>query len=135
MNSRGNGISQPRLRLRDVLGRGVLYGLAAIAVLVIAMWCVSDHHDREEFLAVVGGMALVFGGVFFLFGAFFWWMCFGDIRRWRDWRSVTGRYEGITIMAPAMVRCGVTALVLAPAAMGLYGLVDEAAYDSWLYGS
>lgn len=135
MNSGERGIIQPRLRVRDVLLRGALYGLASIVVLLIAMWCVGDHNDREEFLAVVGGIALVFGGVFVVFGAFFWACCGGDIRRWRDFRSITSQWEGATIMAPAMVRCGVMALVLAPAAMGLYDVVDEAAYGSWLYGS
>jgi len=135
MDTGERGITQPRLRVRDVLLRGALYGLASIVVLLIAMLCVGDHSDREEFLAVVGGIALVFGGVFVVFGALFWAVCGGDIRRWRDFRSITSQWEGATIMAPAMVRCGVTALVLAPAAIGLYGVVDEAAYGSWLYGS
>ncbi|MEU1662737.1 DUF6336 family protein [Streptomyces sparsogenes] len=130
-----SGIIQPRLRLRDVLLRGALYGLAAIVVLVIAMLCVGDHHDRMEFLAVAGGLGLVFGGVFLLFGFFFWSVCGGDIRRWRDWRTVTGQTEGVTIMAPALLRCGVVGLVPAPVALWLYGVVDGAAYDSWLYGS
>ncbi|WP_063732678.1 DUF6336 family protein [Streptomyces sp. RTd22] len=134
MNSGERGITQPRLRVRDVLLRGALYGLASIVVLLIAMWCVGDHSDREEFLAVVGGIALVFGGVFVVFGAFLWACCRGDIRRWRDFRSITSEYEGATIMAPAMVRCGVMALVLASAAIGLNGVVDEAAYVSRLYG-
>ena len=135
MNSGERGITQPRLRVRDVLLRGALYGLASIVVLLIAMWRVGDHSDREESLAVVGGIALVFGGVFVVFGAFLWACCGGDIRRWRDFRSLTSQWEGATIMAPAMVRCGVVALVLAPAAIGLYGVVDEAAYGSWLYGA
>ena len=135
MNSGANRITEPRLRLRDVLRRGALYGLATIPALVVAMWCVADHHDRMEFLAVAGALGLVFGGVFFLFGAILWWTCGGDIRRWRDWRTVTGQWEGATIMAPAMVRCGIVALILAPAAIGLYDVVDEAAFDSWLYGA
>ncbi|MGR3934353.1 DUF6336 family protein [Streptomyces sp. BRA346] len=135
MNSGERRIIEPRLRVRDVLLRGALHGLASIVVLLIAMWCVGDHNDREEFIAVVGGFALVFGGVFVVFGALFWACSGGDIRRWRDFRSITSQWEGITIMAPAMVRCGVMALVLAPAAYWLYGLVDEAAIGSWLYGS
>lgn len=39
------------------------------------------------------------------------------------------------IMAPVLVRAGVLALVLLPGALGLYHLVDNAAYDGWLYGS
>ncbi|MGY0061674.1 DUF6336 family protein [Streptomyces sp. LZ34] len=135
MDSDESGIIEPRLRLRDVLLRGALYGLAAVPVLMVAMWFVADHHDRMEFLAVAGGLSLVFGGGFLLFGFFFWSVCGGDIRRWRDWRTVTGQTEGVTIVAPAMVRCGVVGLVLAPVAIWLYGVVDEAAYDSWLYGS
>ncbi|MGW2325210.1 DUF6336 family protein [Streptomyces sp. NPDC001700] len=135
MNTGARRIIEPRLRMREVLLRGVLHGLALIVVLLIAMLFVGDHHDREEFIAVVGGFALVFGGGFFVFGLFFWACCRGDIRRWRDFRSITNQYEGISIMAPAMVRFGVMALVLAPAAFGLYGLIDEAEIGSWLYGS
>ncbi|MGY0061667.1 DUF6336 family protein [Streptomyces sp. LZ34] len=55
----------------------------------------------------------------------------------RPWtrRTVTGQTESVTVAAPVLVRCGVVGLVLAPVALWLYGVVDEAAYDSWLYGS
>ncbi|MFI0820563.1 DUF6336 family protein [Streptomyces sp. NPDC021098] len=134
MNSGERGITQPRLRVRDVLLRGALYGLASIVVLLIAMWRVGDHSDREEFLAGAGRIALALGGAFVVCGAFLWVCCRGDIRRWRDFRSLTSEYEGATILAPAMSRWGVTALVLGLAAFGLYGVVDQAAYGSWLYG-
>ncbi|PZT69533.1 hypothetical protein DN402_23565 [Streptomyces sp. SW4] len=128
------GVLLPRLRLRDVLLRGVLFGLGAVVVMTVAALCVRDHHDREEFLAVVGGLCLVCGGALLLIGLFFWSACSGDIRRWRDWRTVTGQFEAPTVVAPALVRLGTLALVVAPAALGLYDLVDQADHGSWLHG-
>ncbi|WP_220450458.1 DUF6336 family protein [Streptomyces flaveus] len=129
------GVRLPRLRFKDVVVRGAVQGIAAVALLFIGTLFVADHHDRETFLAVVGGFSMVFAGVGIVVGVWFWTACSGDIRRWRDWRTITGQYEGVTIMAPVLVRAGVLALVLFPGALGLYHLVDNAAYDSWLYGS
>ncbi|GAA3917175.1 hypothetical protein GCM10023084_80180 [Streptomyces lacrimifluminis] len=70
-----------------------------------------------------------------MIGAFVWTACAGDLRRWRAWRTITGQTGSVMIMAPALVRTGVLALVLFPGALGLYHLVDDAAYGSWLYGS
>ncbi|WP_461020639.1 DUF6336 family protein [Streptomyces daliensis] len=130
-----DGVRLPRLRFREVVVRGAVQGVAAVVPLAVSMFFVTDHHDRETFLAVVAGFAMVFAGVGIVFGIFFWTACGGDIRRWRDIRTITGQYEAVTIMAPALVRAGVLALVLFPCALGLYHLVDAAAYDSWLYGS
>ncbi|MGW3651661.1 DUF6336 family protein [Streptomyces sp. NPDC000878] len=33
--------------------------------------------------------------------------CAGDLRRWRDWRMITGQTGGVMIMAPVLVRAGV----------------------------
>ncbi|WP_282702598.1 DUF6336 family protein [Streptomyces sp. CC219B] len=38
------------------------------------------------------------------------------------------------ITGPAFVRVGVLALVVGLAGFGLYHLVDDASYGSWLYG-
>ncbi|QGV77879.1 DUF6336 family protein [Streptomyces ficellus] len=127
-------ITTPPLRLRDVVGRGALYGLVSVPVLGIGSLFVTDHHDRTTFLAVAGGFAASMAAVCLLFGLFFWWTCGGDIRRCRDWRTIKGQTEHLTVAAPVMVRIGVLALVLFPGAFGLYHLVDAAAYDSWLHG-
>jgi hypothetical protein len=130
-----DGVRLPRLRLKDVVVRGVGHGIAAIVLLAAAMLFVTDHHDRETFLSVVAGFSAVSAGVGIVFGAFFWAVSCGDIRRWRDWRTLVGQTDAVTIMAPALVRTGVLPLVLFPGALGLYHLVDDAAYGSWLYGS
>ncbi|WP_225858714.1 DUF6336 family protein [Streptomyces albicerus] len=130
-----DGVRLPRLRFKDVVVRGAVQGIAAVVLLFVGMFFVADHHDRETFLAVVGGFSAVFAGTGIVFGGFFWAVCAGDIRRWRDWRTITGQTGGVMIMAPVLVRSGVLALVLFPGALGLYHLVDNAAYDSWLYGS
>lgn len=130
-----DGVRLPRLRLKDVVVRGVLQGVAAVALLCAGTPFVADHRDRETFLAVVAGFSMVGAGMGIVVGAFFWTACAGDLRRWRDWRTITGQTGGVMIMAPVLVRGGVLALVLFPGALGLYHLVDSAAYGSWLYGS
>ncbi|MEU3891889.1 DUF6336 family protein [Streptomyces sp. NPDC029041] len=64
-----------------------------------------------------------------------WRTCGPDIRRCRDWHTVTGQAGPITVAAPVLLRVGVSALVLLPGAFGLHFLVDGAEYGSWLYGS
>lgn len=127
-------IIRPLLRIRDVAARGALYGLAAVPLLAAASLFVGDHHDRATFLGVVGLFAAFTGVVGILLGLFFWSACGGDIRRCRDWHTVTGQAGPITVAAPVLLRVGVLALVLLPGAFGLHHLVDGAEYGSWLYG-
>ncbi|WP_406858909.1 DUF6336 family protein [Streptomyces sp. HUAS MG47] len=130
-----DGVLLPRLRFWGVAGRGALFGLAANVVAALGMVFVTDHDDREEYLAAVSGIGLLTGAVFLLIGLFFWGSCMGDIRRWRDLRTLTGQTDAVTIVTPALVRVGVLGLVLFPGPYGLYHLVDAAPFDSWLYGS
>ncbi|MDG9711391.1 DUF6336 family protein [Streptomyces sp. DH10] len=111
-----------------------MYGLAAVPLLGMASLFVGDHHDRRTFLGVVGLFAVFMAVVGILLGLFFWWTCGGDIRRCRDWHTVTGQAGPITVAAPVLLRVGVLALVLCPGAFGLHFLVDGAGYGSWLYG-
>ncbi|MER5227458.1 DUF6336 family protein [Streptomyces flaveus] len=127
------GVRLPRLRLRDVFLRGALFGLGGAVVVAVAALAIGDHHDRTEFLAVAGGISLIFGAGLVLIGAFFWTACAGDIRRCRDWRTLTGQTEAPTVVAPVCMRLGMLALVVAPAAIGMYHAVDLAPYDSWLH--
>ncbi|KOX02216.1 hypothetical protein ADK65_08510 [Streptomyces sp. NRRL B-1140] len=127
-------IIQPLLRIRDVAARGALYGLAAVPLLGVASLFVGDHNDRRTFLGVVGLLAAFLVGVGILLGLFFWWACRPDIRRCRDWHTVTGQGGPITVAAPVLLRVGVSALVLLPGAFGLHFLVEGAEYGSWLYG-
>ncbi|MEU1199335.1 DUF6336 family protein [Streptomyces sp. NPDC005813] len=48
--------------------------------------------------------------------------------------AVTGQHSAPTVVAPVCVRLGVLGLVAAPAAIGLYQLVDRASSGSWLHG-
>ncbi|WOT39524.1 DUF6336 family protein [Streptomyces coeruleorubidus] len=64
----------------------------------------------------------------------FGWTCGGDIRRCRDWHTVTGQAGPLLVAAPVLLRVGVLALVLFPGAFGLHTLVNGAEYGSWLYG-
>ncbi|MEV4330967.1 DUF6336 family protein [Streptomyces sp. NPDC049597] len=130
-----HGVRLPRLRVKDVVVRGAVQGVAAVVLLAVVSLCVADHHDRETFVAVVAGFAMVGSGVCLVFGGFFWAVSGRDVRRWRDWRTITGQTEAVTVMGPALFRLGVLALVLFPGALGLYHLVDNAPYDSWLYGA
>ncbi|MGC0334109.1 hypothetical protein RKD23_007099 [Streptomyces sp. SAI-170] len=127
------GVLSPRLRLGSVVLRGVMFGAAGAVVAAMAALAVGNHHDRMEFLAVVGGLCLVLGGGFLLFGLLFWAACRRDIRRLRDFGSVKRQFEAPTMAGPVFVRLGVLALVVAPAAFGMYDLVDGASYGSWLY--
>ncbi len=114
--------------------RGALYGVAAVPVAGAGALAVADHESRLSFLAVVGGFALIVGVCWIPVGGFLWFCCRGDIRRWRDWRSLTRHYDGASVMGPALLRVGVLGLVLGGGAWQLYGLVDAAGYSSWLYG-
>ncbi|WP_306453581.1 DUF6336 family protein [Streptomyces sp. Tue6028] len=69
-----------------------------------------------------------------LIGLFFRSACAGDIRRCLDRRTVTGQFSAPTVVTPVCVRLGVLGLVAAPAAIGLYRLVDRAPYGSRLHG-
>ncbi|MFH9712844.1 DUF6336 family protein [Streptomyces luteogriseus] len=79
----------PQLRLNGVVWRGALLGLLGTVPLAVTALCIADHHDRQ-FLSIVSGIGL-FGACLFVVGAGFWWASGGDIRRWRDWRSITGQ--------------------------------------------
>ncbi|MEU6260496.1 DUF6336 family protein [Streptomyces sp. NPDC047043] len=128
-----DGVPVPRLRLWDVVRRGALYGVGAAAAPCVGSLFISGHSERQEFLAVSGGLCLIMGGGLLAIGLFFWMCCGGDIRRWRDWRTVKGQNDAPTVVAPGRVRLGTAAVVASPAAIGMYHLVDRASFDSWLY--
>ncbi|WP_306970237.1 DUF6336 family protein [Streptomyces afghaniensis] len=75
----------------------------------------------------------LFGACLFVVGAGFWWASGGDIRRWRDWRTITGQTAAVTVVGPLAIRLGMLLIVLGVAALGLYHLVDTASYGSWLH--
>jgi hypothetical protein len=128
-----DGVLVPRLRLGNVLLRGLVYGAGGAALSTIGMLFYGDHSDRMDYLAVVGGLSLLAGGGLVI-GLFFWLMCRRDIRRMRDWRTIKGQYDSVNAAAPVLVRLGAFGLVVLAASYGLYDVVDDAPYDSWLYG-
>ena len=122
---------EPRLRFWGVVLRGALYGVAALTLTTLVALSIADHGTREKFLEYV----LVFSAMLALglpLGALMWPR--GDVRRWRDWRTVTGRFSGGTIGFPISVRVGTACLLLCPAVFLLYQAVDNAGYGTFLYG-
>ncbi|MFI9616808.1 DUF6336 family protein [Streptomyces sp. NPDC052023] len=128
-----DGVITPRLRPADVVRRGALFGLAGAATLAVLVVCIAEHNDRTEFLSVLGVLSLFFGAGFFVIGSVFWLFSRRDVRRLRDWRSMTGQSDAITASGPMFVRLGVFLLVLGSAGLGMAQLVDAAPYDSWLH--
>ena len=113
----------PRLRPAEVARRGVFFGLLGVVPLVVAALSVSGQSARQDFLAVVSVVSF-FGVMLLVVGTGFWWASAGDIRRLRDWRTITGQAASVTIVGPVFLRCGLILLVVGVAAFGLYQLVD-----------
>jgi fatty acid desaturase len=128
-------VIEPRLRFGGVVARGLLYGIAGAILLMASSLTVSDHDGRLTYLAVFAGFALVIGIVTASFGGFFWLASRNDVRRFRDWRPISGRYDGVAIMAPVMVRTAAFCLVLFIAGVAFYSLVSAARYGTSLGGS
>ncbi|MET9528699.1 DUF6336 family protein [Streptomyces coeruleorubidus] len=129
-----DGVMLPRLRPTDVARRGVTFGLLGVVPLMVATLSISGHSDRKEFLSVVGAIAGLFGVSLVVVGAGFWWASAGDIRRLRDWRTLTSQAASVTVVGPAFLRSGLFLSILGAAGLGLYQLVDTAPYGSWLHG-
>ncbi|MGA5207893.1 DUF6336 family protein [Streptomyces variegatus] len=128
-----DGVMLPRLRPSDVARRGVIYGLLGAVLLAVAVLSITGHSDRGEFLAVASVVGL-FGAIQLVIGAGFWWASAGDIRRLRDWNTLTSQAASVTVVGPVFLRSGLCLLVLGAAALGLYHIVDAAPYGSWLHG-
>lgn len=126
-----DGVILPRLRPADVARRGVALGLLGVVPLVVAALSISGHSDRREFLAVVGGVVGLFGACLLVVGVGFWWASAGDIRRVRDWRTITTQGAAVTLVGPLFLRSGLCLLVFGAAALGLDQLVAAAPYGSW----
>ncbi|MFD6907460.1 DUF6336 family protein [Streptomyces sp. NPDC060077] len=128
-----DGVMLPRLRPAGVARRGVIFGLLGVVPLMVAALSIRDHSDRQDFLAVFSAVGL-FGAIFLVTGAGFWWAGAKDVRRVRDWRTLKTQAASATVVGPLFLRSGLFLLVLGTAAFGLYHLVDAAPYGSWLYG-
>jgi hypothetical protein len=127
-----DGVMLPRLRPTGVARRGVTFGLLGAVPLAVAALSITGHSDRREFLSVASAVGL-FGAIQLVIGAGFWWASAGDIRRVRDWNTLTSQAASVTVVGPVFLRSGLFLLVLGAAALGLYQLVDAAPYGSWLY--
>ncbi|WP_446750223.1 DUF6336 family protein [Streptomyces sp. MH60] len=101
----------PRLRPAAVARRGAAFGLMGVVPLVVATLSISGHSDRRDFLSVVSVLGL-FGAVFLAIGTGFWWASAGDIRRVRDWRTLTGQAASVTVVGPVFLRSGLFLFVL-----------------------
>ncbi|MFF8675360.1 DUF6336 family protein [Streptomyces sp. NPDC015242] len=120
-----DGVILPRLRPMDVARRGVIFGLLGVVPLLVATLSISGSSDREEFLAVVGVLAGAFGLLLLVIGAGFWWLSAEDIRRLRDWHTLTTQAASVTIIGPAFLRSGLVLTVLGTAALVLNQFVDS----------
>ncbi|WP_193515059.1 DUF6336 family protein, partial [Streptomyces griseoloalbus] len=122
-----NGVMLPRLRPAGVVRRGVIFGLLGVVPLVVVVFSIGDHSDRQDFLAVFS-MAGLLGAIFLVIGVGFWWASSQDVRRLRDWSTLKTQADSITVVGPLFLRSGLFLLVLGAAALGLYHLVDAAPY-------
>ncbi|MFB8775010.1 DUF6336 family protein [Streptomyces broussonetiae] len=119
----GDGVRMPHLRLAEVLGRGAAYGLAASLTLLLSAPLLPPD-DRPDHLSAISFLALTLGLTLLAEGAFPWWCCLGDIRRFRDWRTLTGQTSGVTAIAPACLRLAALTLPLSPTALLLTHLTN-----------
>ncbi|MDQ1022216.1 DUF6336 family protein [Streptomyces afghaniensis] len=101
--------------------------------LVVAVLSITGHSNRRDFLAVAGGVVGLFGAILLVIGAGFGWASTGDVRRARDWRTLTGQAASVTVVGSLFLRSGLFLLVLGAAALGLCQLVAGAPYGSWLH--
>ncbi|MFB9535120.1 MULTISPECIES: DUF6336 family protein [Streptomyces] len=127
-----DGVMLPRLRPADVARRGATFGLLGVVPLVVAL-SITGHSDRREFLAVVSGVVGLFGAILLVIGAGFWWASARDVRRVRDWRTLTTQAASVTVVGPLFLRSGLFLLVLGASALGLHQLVAAAPYGSSLH--
>jgi hypothetical protein len=127
------GVLEPRLRYWRVLMSGALYGLLAVVAAGLSMLLIDEREARLTVLAVTGGISLIGSLVVLPLGSFYWLCCAGDVRRWRDWKTLEKtRSAVLAILAPQLVRLGAWAATLAGGALWLYGQVDQASYGSWV---
>lgn len=122
---RRDKVIEPRLRFGTVLFRGAMFGLLALVPTALVALLVDGRQDRLTFLAVTAGLSFVTAACLLPFGAFYWWCSRGDVRRWRDWRTVTGLYGPVAVYAAVFSRLGTMAVVLGCGALLLYAVADE----------
>ncbi|MGW0941507.1 DUF6336 family protein [Streptomyces sp. NPDC002623] len=126
-------VREPRLSLTGIVLRGLAFGLATAPLLLLTTLTIEDHEPRREFLGLTGGLAASGALVCLLAGASFWSLLEGDIRRLRDWRTITGQADSYAVAIPLIIRAGAFALTLSPAAFTLLALVGDAAPGTWLH--
>jgi hypothetical protein len=64
---------------------------------------------------VVATFSAILAEVGIIIGGWFWTACPGAIMRWRDWHTVTCQTDGVTIMAPVLIRVRCPLEILMPA--------------------
>ncbi|MFJ7334323.1 DUF6336 family protein [Streptomyces sp. NPDC101116] len=126
-----DGVMLPRLRPAGVARRGVTYGLLGVVPLVVTALSITHRSDRREFLSVIGGLSGLFGAMLLVIGAGLWWASAEDVRRLRDWNTVSTQGAAITLIGPLFLRSGLFLVVFGAVAFGLYQLVAAAPYGSW----
>ncbi|MFB7929322.1 DUF6336 family protein [Streptomyces sp. NPDC056039] len=120
-----DGVMLPRLRPTEVARRGVTFGLLSVIPLAVAAFSITDGSAREDLLSVGGALAGLLGAMFLVIGAGFWWASAADVRRLRDWNTITSQAASVTLVGPVFLRSGLFLLVLGAAALGLNLLVAD----------
>ncbi|MGW6548501.1 DUF6336 family protein [Streptomyces massasporeus] len=120
-----DGVMLPRLRPAEVARRGVTFGLLNVVPLAAVTLTITDHSDPGDLLSAVSAAGLS-GAISLVTGAGFWWADAGDIRHMRDYRTITGHSDSVTIVGPVFLRRRLRPLVLEAATAGLYQLTDAA---------
>ncbi|WP_435283725.1 DUF6336 family protein [Streptomyces koelreuteriae] len=120
-----DGVMLPRLRPTEVARRGVTFGLLSVIPLAVAAFSITDDSAREDLLSVSGALACLLGAMFLVIGAGFWWASAADVRRLRDWNTITSQAASVTLVGPVFLRSGLFLLVLGAAALGLNLVVAD----------
>ncbi|QWB23783.1 MULTISPECIES: DUF6336 family protein [Streptomyces] len=120
-----DGVMLPRLRPTEVARRGMTFGLLSVIPLAVAAFSITDGSAREDLLSVGGALAGLLGAMFLVIGAGFWWASAADVRRLRDWNTITSQAASVTLVGPVFLRSGLFLLVLGAAALGLNLLVAD----------
>lgn len=134
------------MRFWSVVGRGALYGLAGILVLVAAVFCNDQNDGRGGVLMVAMGLSYLGGPLCLLFGALMWWTGDGGepwsrrrevkaANRGKSWHPYGGTNNTVeTLLSPLLLRVGAAGVVLALPVFLLDHLIESAPVNSWLYG-
>jgi hypothetical protein len=110
-------VPSQRLDLKQVLQRGLGYGVVLALVVLLPAFTASDLETRRHYLGLMAGLGS-FGGPWLAAGVTFWARYHGDVQTVRDWRRNGG--PALSALAPLLVRLSAALLVVAVAGWTIY---------------